>query len=180
MDAHDYDIHLLTDPDTHRHAAIHRTGPTGYTLTRIVRVPPAHPTDPAITLDPRRAPHLSAEHAVRHLNATRQRYPFYADQASGDGRILYRATTATTPSSRPNRPELRCEHSTGPGTMCRSHQPSDGDGLRPRRRLERPAWSSGHARRRPDHPDSPDAPMKVRPAPFLRASSVGDTPDKLR
>lgn len=90
MDAHDYDIHLFTDPDTRRHVAVHRTGPTGYTLTRIVRVPPARPTDPAITLDPRQAPHLTTEHAVRHLNTTGQPYLFYADEASGDGRILYR------------------------------------------------------------------------------------------
>lgn len=85
----DYDIHLFTDPATGHDAAVHRTGATGYTFSRIAPGPRPHPSGPPLTLDRRRAPWLTAADAIRHLNATAGPFLFFADPETRRGRILY-------------------------------------------------------------------------------------------
>jgi hypothetical protein len=92
MDALDYDIHLFTDPATGHDAAICRTGPTGYALTRITpgAPPPSHPPGPPLTLDTCRVLWLTCTEAIGHLNATALPHLFFADPETSRGRVLYR------------------------------------------------------------------------------------------
>lgn len=90
MDALDYDIHLFTDLASGEDAAVHRSGPTGYTLSRITPGARPHPSGPPLTLDPRRAPWLTGAQAAAHLSVTGRPFLFFADPGSGRGRVLYR------------------------------------------------------------------------------------------
>src|SRR5258708_1486539 len=59
MDAMDYDIHLFTDSESGQSAAVHRTGPTGYRLTRLRPTAPPRQTRMPLVTDPRPAPRLT-------------------------------------------------------------------------------------------------------------------------
>lgn len=91
LDLMDFDFLLFTDRDTGRESLVYRGGPTGYRLARVVPEPTrswcvARP----LTVDERPAPVLSLADAVARLDATDQRFLFFADPATGLGRVLYR------------------------------------------------------------------------------------------
>ncbi|WP_166350566.1 ribosome hibernation promotion factor [Phytoactinopolyspora limicola] len=94
MDQMDYDFYLFTDADTGQDGIVYRAGATGY---RLAYVDPgdagdaAQPVLPAaLTLSPHPAPVLSDDEARHRLDLTRQLFVFYADDAVGRGRVVYR------------------------------------------------------------------------------------------
>jgi ribosome-associated translation inhibitor RaiA len=91
MDLLDYDFYLFTDADTGQDSVIYRAGPTGYRLARVdpdpVRIPD---TAVPLTLSDRPAPLLTVAEARKQLDATGLPFLFFAEPASGRGRVLYR------------------------------------------------------------------------------------------
>jgi len=90
MDAMDYDIHLFTDAESGQSAAVHRTGPTGYRLTRLRPTAPPRQTRMPLVTDPRPAPHLTNTAAAARLDETALLHLFFTDPATGHGHVLYR------------------------------------------------------------------------------------------
>jgi hypothetical protein len=90
LDAMDYDIHLFTDPATETDAVVYRVGPTGYRLARTLAAAPPHRSSVPLTLSPHNAPTLTERQAVARLAGAELPFLFYADPASGRGRVLYR------------------------------------------------------------------------------------------
>ncbi|MEV7187616.1 sigma 54 modulation/S30EA ribosomal C-terminal domain-containing protein [Kitasatospora sp. NPDC093102] len=90
LDAMDYDIHLFTDPATETDAVVYRTGPTGYRLARTVAAAPPRRSTAPLTLSPVGARHLTDEQAVNRVEDAQLPFLFYADPATGRGRVLYR------------------------------------------------------------------------------------------
>jgi hypothetical protein len=72
MERLDYDVHLFIEESTGREAVVHRTGPAGYTVERLPEPP------------------LTMREAVDRINATGEPFLFFADSATGRGRLLYR------------------------------------------------------------------------------------------
>jgi hypothetical protein len=90
MDAMDYDIHLFTDAESGQSAAMHRSGPTGYRLTCLRPTAPPRQTRMPLAIDPRPAPRLTDTAAAARLDETALPHLFFADAATGHGRVLYR------------------------------------------------------------------------------------------
>jgi len=91
MEHLDYDVHLFIDDFTGQQAVIYRGGPTGYRLSRLRQADVPEPRGDvhvAVTRHP--APRLAVRQAVQHLNLTAEPFLFFADPASGRGRLLYR------------------------------------------------------------------------------------------
>ncbi|WP_157778092.1 sigma 54 modulation/S30EA ribosomal C-terminal domain-containing protein [Nocardia terpenica] len=94
MDAMDYDAHLFTDADTGDDAIVHRTGPTGLTLTRQHHIHPlswrAEPGTNPFTINPQPAPILTENQAMNRLCENGLPYLFYTDPDASRGHLLYR------------------------------------------------------------------------------------------
>lgn len=90
MDAMDYRAHLFTDPKQEMDAVIYRAGPTGYRLARFRPGPPPHRTVAPLVLDVRPVPVLTRLEAAASLDETGLGHVFFADAATGRGRLLYR------------------------------------------------------------------------------------------
>jgi hypothetical protein len=90
MDALDYRAHLFTDPECEMDALVDRAGPTGYRLTRLRPAPPPGRSKAPTTLDLRPSPLLTASDAMANLDRTGLTHLFFADPATGHGRLLYR------------------------------------------------------------------------------------------
>ena len=92
MDLMDYDFHLFTDAASGRDAVLYRAGPTGYRIA-YVGGPPANPPAPVavpLTVSPRPAAVLAPPEAIEQLNGTGRPFLFFADPATGRGRLVYR------------------------------------------------------------------------------------------
>ncbi len=90
MEQLDYDFHLFTDDRTGLDAVVYRAGPTGYRLARVTPADTPEPTTVVpLTVSTRPVPRLTEGAAVERLNATGQPFLFYADEATGRGRLLY-------------------------------------------------------------------------------------------
>ncbi|GAA1965031.1 sigma 54 modulation/S30EA ribosomal C-terminal domain-containing protein [Catenulispora subtropica] len=90
MDLMDYPAHLFIDADTGLDAMVHRSGPTGYRLTRLRPAPPPPANAIPLTVDPRPAPALEPEQAMARLDDTGLGHLFFTDPDSGRGQLLYR------------------------------------------------------------------------------------------
>lgn len=90
MDLMDYDFMLFVDAETGQDSLVHRTGPTGYRLTRLAGlVPPGPPVTMPWTIGVNAVPRLGVEEAVDRLNATDLPYRFFEDATTGRGSVLY-------------------------------------------------------------------------------------------
>jgi ribosome-associated translation inhibitor RaiA len=91
LDLLDYDFHLFTEEGTGADSVLYRAGATGYRLAQVRpdpgRVPPAVVP---LTVSDQPAPRLRLSEAVARLNLSGQPFLFYADPATGRGRVLYR------------------------------------------------------------------------------------------
>ncbi|HEX6198490.1 MAG TPA: sigma 54 modulation/S30EA ribosomal C-terminal domain-containing protein [Jiangellaceae bacterium] len=91
MDLLDYDFYLFTDADTGIDAVLYRAGPTGYRLAQVDPEPAAGRTAAVpLTASERPAPRLTVAEAKERLDATGLPFLFFAEPASGRGRVLYR------------------------------------------------------------------------------------------
>lgn len=91
MDALDYDFYLFTDAETGQDSVIYRAGPTGYRLAQVEPEPARIPaTAVPLTVSDRPAPLLTVAEARKRLDATSLPFLFFAEPASGRGRVLYR------------------------------------------------------------------------------------------
>jgi ribosome-associated translation inhibitor RaiA len=90
MELLDYDVHLFTDERTGQDAVVYRAGPTGYRLARLTPTDTPEPeTAVPLTVSAQAAPKLTVREAVERLNLTGLPFLFYADAATGRGRLLY-------------------------------------------------------------------------------------------
>jgi ribosome-associated translation inhibitor RaiA len=91
MDLLDYDFYLFTDADTGQDTVIYRAGPTGYRLASVDPDAARMPTSAVpLTLSDRPAPLLTVAEARKQLDATGLPFLFFAEPATGRGRVLYR------------------------------------------------------------------------------------------
>lgn len=91
MDMMDYEFHLFTDLDTGQDSVVYHAGPTGHRLAQVEPTPmPERPSAVALSVSTRAAPGLTQAEAIERLNVTGLPFLFYADEASGRGRVLYR------------------------------------------------------------------------------------------
>jgi ribosome-associated translation inhibitor RaiA len=91
MDLLDYDFYLFTDDETGRDSVIYRAGPTGYRMAQADPEPARVPvTAVPLTVSDRPAPRLTVAEARKQLDATGLPFLFFAEPASGRGRVLYR------------------------------------------------------------------------------------------
>jgi hypothetical protein len=90
MDLMDYQAHLFRDRATGAEAAVFRSGPTGYTVTRLRAAAASWRDGVPLVTDPRPAPVCDQAHAVATLETTGLGHLFYADKSTGCGRLLYR------------------------------------------------------------------------------------------
>jgi sigma 54 modulation/S30EA-like ribosomal protein len=72
MERLDYDVHLFVEESTGREAVVYRTDPAGYAVQRLPEPP------------------LTMREALDRINASGEPYLFFADAATGRGRLLYR------------------------------------------------------------------------------------------
>jgi ribosome-associated translation inhibitor RaiA len=91
MELMGYRFRLFTDLESGQDSVVCRLGPTAYRLTQ-VKPEPGHiwRTRAAMTTSPYPASRLSLEEAVELMNLTGWSFVFYADPATGRGRVLYR------------------------------------------------------------------------------------------
>lgn len=91
MELMGYRFRLFTDLESGQDSVVCRLGPTAYRLTQ-VKPEPGHlwRTRAAMTTSPYPASRLSLAEAVERLNLTGWSFVFYADSATGRGRVLYR------------------------------------------------------------------------------------------
>lgn len=91
MELMGYRFRLFTDLESGQDSVVCRLGPTAYQLTQ-VKPEPGHiwRTRAAMTTSPYPASRLSLAEAVERLNLTGWLFVFYADPATGRGRVLYR------------------------------------------------------------------------------------------
>ncbi|WP_247612001.1 sigma 54 modulation/S30EA ribosomal C-terminal domain-containing protein [Actinomadura latina] len=89
MDVMDYDFWLFTDVETGQDAVLYRTG-TGY---RMALADPeadrAGPVAVPLTISPHPAPRIGESEATERLEALGQPFLFFADAATGRGKVLY-------------------------------------------------------------------------------------------
>ncbi|HEX6335374.1 MAG TPA: sigma 54 modulation/S30EA ribosomal C-terminal domain-containing protein [Jiangellaceae bacterium] len=91
MDLLDYDFYLFTDADTGQDSVIYRAGTTGYRLAQLDPEPHREfETTVPLTVSERPAPVLTLAEARERLDATGLPFLFFAEPASGRGRVLYR------------------------------------------------------------------------------------------
>jgi hypothetical protein len=91
LDMLDHDFQLFTDSETGQDSVIYHAGPTGYRLAQLTPDPPrTRSTAPPLTVSQRPAPRLTLAEAVHRLNAMGLPFLFFAEPASGRGRVLYR------------------------------------------------------------------------------------------
>lgn len=91
MDAMDYDVHLFTDADTGEEAIVYRAGPSGVRLARQHTMRPAStPATFELTVNPRKVPTLTADHAAQRLAEAWLPFVFYTDLPTRRGHLLYR------------------------------------------------------------------------------------------
>jgi ribosome-associated translation inhibitor RaiA len=91
MELMGYRFRLFTDLESGQDSVVCRLGPTAYRLTQ-VKTEPGHiwRTRAALTTNPYPASRLSLAEAVERMNLTGWSFVFYADPATGRGRVLYR------------------------------------------------------------------------------------------
>lgn len=91
MDLMGYDFHLFIDAETGNDAVIYRAGPSGYRVAYLNGPPRTSvPTAAPLTISQRPAPRLRLPDAICQLDETGRPFLFFADPASGRGRLLYR------------------------------------------------------------------------------------------
>lgn len=84
-----YDFHLFRDERTGQDAVVYRAG-TGYRMAWLTPDgAPGAGTAVPLTVSPLPAPRLTVRDAISRLNLTGQPFLFFADAASGRGRLLY-------------------------------------------------------------------------------------------
>jgi hypothetical protein len=90
MEQLDYDFHLFRDLTSGQDALIERDGEAGYRLTRLhASNAELGPTDARVVLSSHPAPTLSVEEAINRLEATGQRFLFYANSTDHRGNLVY-------------------------------------------------------------------------------------------
>lgn len=91
MELMGYRFRLFTDLESGQDSLVCRLGPTAYRLAQ-VKPDPGHTwrTRAAMTTCPYPASRLSLAEAVERMNLTGWSFVFYADPATGRGRVLYR------------------------------------------------------------------------------------------
>lgn len=91
MELLDYDFFLFTDGETGQDAVVYRAGPSGYRLAELVPPPPSWPPPVVpLTASDQPAPRLALAEAIERLDLTGMPFLFFADEATGRGRVLYR------------------------------------------------------------------------------------------
>jgi len=91
MELMGYHFQLFTDLESGQDSIVYRSSPTGYQLAQ-AKPEPGHSwrAAAAMTTSPYPAARLSLPEAIERLNLTGWPFVFYADPASGRGRVLYR------------------------------------------------------------------------------------------
>lgn len=90
MEQLDYDFHLFRDLASGQDALIERDGEAGYRLTRLhAHDPELGHTRARIVLSSHPVPALSVEEAINRLEATGQRFLFYANSTDRRGNVVY-------------------------------------------------------------------------------------------
>jgi len=91
LDMLDYDFQLFTDSESGQDSVIYHAGPTGYRLAQLTPDPTrTWSTALPLTVSEQPAPRLTLAEAVHRLDATGLPFVFFAESASGRGRVLYR------------------------------------------------------------------------------------------
>lgn len=89
LDLLEYDFHLYADKITGQDTVIYRTA-GGYRLAQVAPRPyREHPLPESVTRDEQAAPRLTVTAAIARLEATGQRFVFFADAATGRGSVIY-------------------------------------------------------------------------------------------
>ena len=90
MEQLDYDFHLFRDLTSGQDALIERDGESSYRLT-LLHATDAElgPTDARVVLSPDAVPALNVEEAINRLEATGQRFLFYASMTDHRGNVVY-------------------------------------------------------------------------------------------
>lgn len=90
MEQLDYDFHLFRDLASAQDALVERDGEASYRLTRLhASKAELGPTDARVVLSSHPVPALSVEEAVNRLEATGQRFLFYANSTDRRGNVVY-------------------------------------------------------------------------------------------
>ena len=91
MEQLDYEFHLFRDLTSSQDALIERDEEASYRLT-LLHATDAElgPTDARVVLSPHPVPALSVEEAINRLEATGQRFLFYASTTDHRGNVVYR------------------------------------------------------------------------------------------
>lgn len=89
MESMDYHFHLFTDVASGQDSVVYRAGPTGYRLAQLHPRPEPGPVATPLTLSTAPAAVLSLGEAKERLDATESPFLFFADPATGRGRVLY-------------------------------------------------------------------------------------------
>lgn len=91
MELMGYRFRLFTDLESGQDSVVCRLGPTAYSLTQVKpELGHIRRTRAAMTTCPYPASRLSLGEAVERMNLTGWSFVFYADVATGRGRVLYR------------------------------------------------------------------------------------------
>jgi hypothetical protein len=90
MEQLDYDFHLFRDLISGQDALIERDGEASYRLTLLRSTDiDLGPTHASVVLSPHSASALSVEEAINRLEATGQRFLFYASTTDHRGNVIY-------------------------------------------------------------------------------------------
>jgi hypothetical protein len=89
MESMDYRFHLFADVATGQDSVVYRAGSTGYRLAQLHPQPEPGPVAAPLTVSTASAPMLSLQSAKERLDTTELPFLFFADPATGRGRVLY-------------------------------------------------------------------------------------------